>query len=451
MIYKKIFICFVLFSVMLSGSGFFAFASTDNKEVERARLEAELEELEKEIARAQRSLTATEAEKQSLQHQIDRIQGEVNHLTAQINRNRAVIQNLGLKIADTQGSIATTNQKIENSKEDLSEMLRILNSEGRTSAIEIILTEDNLSAVFGNLNSLERLSGEAKNILDEVRNLRDELRGYKDDLETDMEETERVARMQEAQKAEEEAARRERQRLADLTEAEYQAQLKEKEKLEKKAEEIRNRIFELAGLPGDVQAPTFAEAYEIAKWVSGITGIRPAFLLSILQQESALGRNVGQCYIADTSSGASVHIHNGQRFSNGIHPTRDIPPFLRITAELGRDPLKTPVSCPMSFGYGGAMGPAQFIPSTWAMYQDRLRNMLGRPANPWSVRDSFLASGVLLTDSGARSQTRDGEWRAAMIYFSGGTTNSQFFWYANQVVDRADQFERDIEVMLQNR
>jgi membrane-bound lytic murein transglycosylase B len=96
------------------------------------------------------------------------------------------------------------------------------------------------------------------------------------------------------------------------------------------------------------------------------------------------------------------------------------------------------------------MGPAQFIPSTWMMYRDRLHNILGTPANPWSIRDSFLASGVLLTDSGARSQTRDGEWRAAMIYFSGGTTNSTFFWYANQVVDRADQFERDIEIMLKN-
>ncbi|GAH47901.1 unnamed protein product, partial [marine sediment metagenome] len=57
------------------------------------------------------------------------------------------------------------------------------------------------------------------------------------------------------------------------------------------AAEIRARIFELIGVP---KAPTFGEALDIAKYVEGITGARPAFLLAILQQESAIGKNVGQ-------------------------------------------------------------------------------------------------------------------------------------------------------------
>ncbi len=447
---RQLIIISVLGVILLLGSGFFVFAQTD-KEEERAALEAELEKLEREIAEASRNLTITEAEKQSLQYQLNRLQGEINHLTAQINRNRLVIQNLGLKIADTQGSIIKTTEKIEKSREEMAETLRTLNMESRASVLEILLTEDNLSDVFGSLNSLERLSGETKGILDEVKALRRSLQGYKEELEGDKAETERVARIQEAQKAQEEASRKEQQRLYGMTEAEYQKQLAEKQELERKAEEIRQRIFELAGLPPDVKAPTFGEAYEIAVWVENVTGVRPAFLLSILQQESALGRNVGQCYLADTSSGASVHIRTGQQYSNGIHPTRDIPPFLIITRELGRDPLKTPVSCPLSYGYGGAMGPAQFIPSTWQSVRASVTNTLGREPDPWSIRDSFMASGTLLRMNGASARTRDAEWRAAMIYFSGGTTNSSFFWYANQVVDRANQFDRDIEVMLQNR
>ncbi len=443
---KKIIAIIVFGTLFLVGSGIFVSAQTD-KEEERAALEAELEKLEREIAEASRSLTATEAEKQSLQYQINRLQGEINHLSAQINRNRLVIQNLGLKIADTQGSIIKTTEKIEKSREELAEMLRTINMEGRASVIEIILTENNLSEVFSSLNSLERLSGETKSILDEVKELRRSLEGYKDELEDDKEATERVARIQEAQKAEEEATRRERERIYGMTEAEYQKQLEEKERLEKQAEEIRERIFQLAGLPPDVQAPTFGEAYEITKWVEGVTGVRPAFILSILQQESALGRNVGQCYLADTTSGASVHIHNGQRYSNGIHPTRDIPPFLSITRELGIDPLKTPVSCPLSYGYGGAMGPAQFIPSTWQSVRPNVTNILGREPDPWSIRDSFMASGVLLRMNGAGSRTRQGEWEAAMRYFSGNITNSSFFWYADQVIERADQFEKDIELI----
>jgi peptidoglycan hydrolase CwlO-like protein len=446
---KPLLILSIFCLIFLLGSTYFVYAQTD-KEKEKAALEEELKRLELQIAEANRGITATEAEKQSLQYQIRKLQNEINSLSAQINRNRVVIQSLGLKIADTQGSIIKTTEKIAKSQEELAETLRILNMEGKTSTLEILLSENNLSAVFSSLNSLERLSGETKVILDEVKKLRRSLQGYKEELEGDRSETEKVAKIQEAQKAEEERARAERQRLYGLTEAEYQKQVAEKKELEKQAEDIRRRIFELAGLPEDVQAPTFKEAYDIAKWVESLTGIRPAFLLSILQQESSFGKNVGQCHIADTTSGASIHIRTGQRYSNGIHPTRDIPPFLVITSELGRDPLKTPVSCPLSYGYGGAMGPAQFIPSTWMMYKDRLKGLLGRAANPWSIRDSFLASGVLLTDSGARARTREGEWRAAMIYFSGGTTNSSFFWYADQVVARADQFEKDIQIMLQN-
>ncbi len=200
----------------------------------------------------------------------------------------------------------------------------------------------------------------------------------------------------------------------------------------------------------EIEAPTFGEAYEVAKWVEGLTGVRPAFLLSILQQESALGGNVGQCYLADTTSGASIHIGTGQSYSNGMHPTRDLPVFLTITEELEKDPFSMPIACPLSFGYGGAMGPAQIISSSWMLYKDRLDNLLGRVADPWSIRDSFLATGVFLADFGAESQIREDEWNAAMKYFSGGTTNSSFFWYADQVLARADQFEQDIKVLEEN-
>ncbi len=440
-------IIFFLILLLLSGSGYFVFGQTDI-EKERAQLEAELERLEREINEANRGITATEAEKKTLEYQISKLQGEINTLSAQINRNRVVVQNLGLKIADTQGSIIKTTEKIEQSKEELAEMIRMVDMESRSSTWEIIFSERNISTIFNSLNSLERLSAETRSILNEVINLRRSLQGYKEDLESDKEQTERVARIQEAQKAQEEAARAERQRLHGLTEAEYQEQLKQREELEAEAKRIRERLFELVGLPDEVATPTFEEAYHIAKWVSDRTGVRAAFILSIIQQESALGRNVGQCYLADLSSGASVNINTGLRYSNGIHPTRDIPPFISITRELGRDPLKTRVSCPLSYGYGGAMGPAQFIPSTWQMVRAEVRGILGYEPDPWKIRDSFMASGVLLRRNGAAPQTRQAEWNAAMRYFSGGTTNSNFFWYADQVINRADQFERDIEVML---
>ncbi len=138
-----------------------------------------------------------------------------------------------------------------------------------------------------------------------------------------------------------------------------------------------------------------------------------------ITQESNIGKNVGQCYLRNQNTGAGIVIKSERSISKVMSPKRDISPFLSITEELGRDPYYTAISCPMSYGWGGAMGPAQFIPSTWISYRSRISNVLGRPADPWSIKDAFLASGIYLSDYGAAKQTYDGEFNAALSYFAG--------------------------------
>ena len=126
----------------------------------------------------------------------------------------------------------------------------------------------------------------------------------------------------------------------------------------------------------------------------------------------------------------------------------DVNDFITITTELGRDPFQTPVSCPIPSigGYGGAMGPAQFIPTTWMGYRDRLRVIKGSPGDPWNIYDAFLAAGLYLGDFGAVSQTYNGEWRAAMIYFS-GSTNIRYRFYGDSVMGLATRYQKDIDAL----
>jgi hypothetical protein len=203
------------------------------------------------------------------------------------------------------------------------------------------------------------------------------------------------------------------------------------------------RRFELVGVS---EAPTFREVLDIAKYVEGITGTRPAFLLAILQEESILTKKFGLCYVTNFDTGEGTKVVDGGTLPKTMHPKRDIPDFLNITQELGKDPSKTPVTCPMSFGWGGAMGPADFIPSTWMLHKDRLQKIIGKLPDPWNIRDAFLASGLYLSDSGAASKTRKGEWEAAMLYFS-ESINSPYSWYADDVLKIADKLEADIEAI----
>lgn len=95
------------------------------------------------------------------------------------------------------------------------------------------------------------------------------------------------------------------------------------------------------------------------------------------------------------------------------------------------------------------MGPADFIPSTWMKYKDKIEKITGKTADPWNVQDAFLAMGLYLSDSGAASKTRDGEWRALMIYFS-NSPDSPYTWYADNTLTISDKIEADIKILEQN-
>jgi membrane-bound lytic murein transglycosylase B len=192
------------------------------------------------------------------------------------------------------------------------------------------------------------------------------------------------------------------------------------------------------------QQITFGQAVAIATWAGEQTGVRPALLLAILTQESNLGKNVGTCNRQGDPPSKSYKVI--------MKPDRDIQPFLTITGELGRNPDITPVSCPMKdksgaqIGWGGAMGPAQFIPSTWMGYRGKVTAITGHPADPWDIRDAFLAASIKLAADGGTNKS--GEWAAAMKYFC-GSTNSAFSFYGDNVVATAAKYQADIDQLNQ--
>ena len=132
---------------------------------------------------------------------------------------------------------------------------------------------------------------------------------------------------------------------------------------EKEAASIRARLFDLR----DTGSISFGQAYDYALTASKATGVRPAMILAILMQESSLGTNVGACYVTNNQTGDGINAKTNAYVAKVMSPTRDVPVFLRILSDLGSDQTKAVVSCPLSYGWGGAMGPAQFIPSNWAL------------------------------------------------------------------------------------
>lgn len=444
--FVKRFLSFILIFSFLFSS-FSVLAVTPDEE--KSALDEELRLLEEKISQYDQDLTRTQKEKNTLQNQISTLKTKIAKLNLQISQSKAVIKDLTFQIGDTEDSIGQTSIKIEDLNEQLAGILRLIYEEDQKSLIEVVLSEQNISDFFDNLASLETLNQKSQDLLQEIKGLKVSLEEQKGSLDDEKVTLEKVVKVQTLQKQESEQNKKEQDYFLKLTEVEYQDYLKKKEEAVKRANEIRSRIFEMLDVP---QAPTFGEAYDIAKYAASLTGVRPAFLLAILTQESNIGKNVGQCFLKDKTTGAGVIISSDKAVSRVMKPMGlsgrkgDVDDFLKITAELGRDPYNTPVSCPMSYGYGGAMGPAQFIPSTWMEYRDKLKVATGRPADPWNIRDAFLAAAFFLVDYGADKKTATSEWKAAMIYFS-GSTNLVYRFYGDNVLNIAKKYQIDIEAM----
>lgn len=396
-------------------------------------------------AKISEDLTKTKAQKNTLQTQISSLKKKISGLEAKITQGTLMVKDLNLQINDTQVSINKTTSSLEKSQNQITNILRSIYQEDKKPAFTILL-EGNLSNYFSNIAYLESLNSKVSDILESTQNLKLYLEEQKNKQEDEKGQLQKAIKIQSLQKKENEANKKEQDNYLKLTEAQYQQQLKEKAAAEKNANAIKARIFDLIGVSS---APTFEKAVEIAKYVSGLTGVRPAFLLAILTQESNLGKNVGQCYLTDLQTGNGTNL-KGVSKSRVMSP-KTIPSFIELTQSLGMEPIKTPVSCwvplysqGIPYGWGGAMGPAQFIASTWSIYSPKVTNITKKSANPWSISDAFLASGLLLKDNGALSN----ESVAAAKYYCGGNHGRyECRAYANSVLRYASQYEADIKVI----
>lgn len=446
MIVKNIVIGFILLAEAVFIGGIAMAQNNSNVETgectTKESCQALLDKYETLLKQYDADITKTAGEKKSLQNQITALKKQTDSLTVQIRQSNAMIGEIKLQIVDTEASVESTAAKIAKTQGQLAGIVRAIDEADHISLAETLLVGQKFSDFFDNLAYLESLNRKSSQVLREVRSLKQALEDQKLGLENEKSDLEKVTQMKLLQKQEHEKSQAEYNKTLKIKDAELAQTTQAKQLTTQVIQQIRQRLFSLAGVP-DTDAPNFEQAYQIAKTAGATVGVRPAFLLAILTQESALGKNVGGCYLTNSKTAVGVNINTGAAVSRVMHPTRDIGPFLEITAALGRDPYQTRVSCPMSFGYGGAMGPAQFIPSTWKLYAPRLQAMLGRPANPWNINDAFLAAALYVSDYGAKSQTYDGEWRAAMIYFA-GTVNTKYRFYGDNVMAIAKGYAADI-------
>lgn len=399
---------------------------------DRASLEAELKQLEAQITEYEGTISKYRSQGKSLKGEISILETKIKQINTQIKTINLSLQRLSGNISQTTNKIGQVEGGIELNQEALANLIKEIDAHDQKGLMEILLENPKLSDFFGNVNDLLATQESVGVALEKLTQLRGELITHRELLAMEKEDVEALKVYQVRQKQSVDSIRSEKDQLLKVTkgkESEYQKLLTQ---TQKSASEIRVRLYELLG-GGQM---TFGQAYELASIAERTTGIRAAFLLAVLDRESALGRNTGKCsYKTAMAPGPP----NSSR--------DDVTPFLQITAELGLNPDLTLVSCPNTDGaYGGAMGPAQFIPTTWITYRDKVAAITGNsPASPWRNVDAFVAAGLYLKSAGAGSS----EVNAAARYYCGSNWSRYVCTqvYGKAVADRAAQFEQDIQVL----
>ncbi len=424
----------------------------------RKRLETELQQVERQILTQQRLVEDKQLERQSLERDITIIESEITKAQLGIQARAVAIEQLTDQIGEKEEVIEILEERLQKQQESLADLVRKSALLEDYTLVEVMLSKQSFSEFFTDVAVFQNIKESLNESLEILYSIRQDTFEQKDQLENKHETEAEMKRIQELEKKEIEKKEKAKEQILTVTKGEEEAYQELLESQQRTAAELRSALFELLGGGGGIQ---FTEAVNLAKYASSVTGVQAATILAILEQETNIGSNLGSCIYNDIRGSRTV-----------MHPDRDAPVFLALAGILGFEPRTQVVSCPITsggsyVGWGGAMGPSQFIPSTWATYggivnngngwgysqsADAIRriNKSGSPANPWNNQDAFIATALLLRDNGADG-TYAGDRLAALRYYAGwgGASNPANAFYGDQVMNRKARLAKEITIIGQ--
>ncbi|MBU1137210.1 lytic murein transglycosylase [Patescibacteria group bacterium] len=395
-------------------------------------LEEQIQQKQQEIDQYQGKIQENQQTASSLKNEIQLLENQISKVQLEINQIDLVIKKNTLDVDELSGQIGQLEDNMDEKKGLLAEYLRTVSHYDQETLLEVVLKNDKFSDFFEQVNALESAQDKIQTILASVREIKDELEGEREKMEEDLAEQNILKLLQVVQRKSVESIQRQKENLLKQTkgqETAYQEMIKDNQN---DIVYIKEQLTLL-----EKYNLTLEEAVADAVFAASKTGLRPSFLLGVLEMESRLGINVGkgnwkkdmyQCY---RSLG---YVSKAEREKNA---------FFQVCAELGLNADNQPVSAEPYYGCGGAMGIAQFMPTTWLAYRDRISALTGsNPPNPWNPRDAFTAAAIKLADAGAGARTEYSERKAYAIYLAGSNYAK---WINSSTLDKVIQYSNSFQ------
>jgi len=358
-------------------------------------LQKQIDKAQKALEQKKQALGQNQADVSSTQSVIDQTQSAIQETEATISRKEAEIQNL--------------SDQIELQKTMLKNFLQQIYYMQNQPILNVVLAEGSFTDIFSNTDRLMTLDDKVVNFSNDIANTKRQVEQDNIQLAQVKQQHEQLLNTKIVQK---------QNLLTD--QSQIQAAIQDKEttiaQLQGELNDLKRQYSAATG-----KSISTGDIVKAAAFAAKATGMKKAFLLGVLVLESNKGQNVGGC-----------------NYKSSKMTSAQLTAFKSINKELGYDYTKKPVSCPSGAykGTGGAMGVAQFMPTTWQGYKSTIASLSGdSPPDPWDLVDGVVAMASKLSNDGADSQKRFDEAKSYCVYLAGGNWGYYCYGSASKYKD----------------
>ena len=228
-------ICVVLIIITITFTYFvapiFGATSSQLKQQIEAR-NAQIAEIEKEIKALGKDIAVTSQERLTLENKLRQIEQERQHLLKELDLTATKIERTDLTINSLNDEISDKQKRINLQKKNIGNIIRRLHEQDQYSIIELLVTEEQLSDVWQEIDALLTLQDSSRRHIRQLQGLQVELRGNIEEKEEQKDELESLKQEIESQKKIVEINKQEQAELVSITknkEESYQALLRQKQ------------------------------------------------------------------------------------------------------------------------------------------------------------------------------------------------------------------------------
>jgi len=419
----------------------------NNKKIDQ--IKEEIRQVQSEVDKYDLEIKAQQKKARTLKSEVSIYKNRIYKNELEVKETKLATEEAEFEIEETENKISESKIKIEKDRALLKDFVQLLYSyEQEDSIIEMMITRKNLSDFFNEVDAVESVKDEIFETIVNLRNEKEEAKLRNEELEEQNEERYSLIQMRLDQSSSLDNLKKQKNELLEITKGEekqFQQLLEENKNI---LPSLKAQLHDLQSLGQKIE---FTDALSASEYASSVTGVRQEFILAIFQVETRWGELKGtgnweddlyKCYLRLSKiypSREAYYIKRAEMEKNA---------FFSIVNRLDLDPMSVTVSKEPKYGCGGAMGFAQFLPSTWVAYEGRVSAITGsHPPNPWDLADALVTMAVKVSDiKGVTNGDPNAEYEAAGRYIGGGAWRKKpaAIEYVNRVMLFTELYARDL-------